>query len=156
MRSEFTDEVGHGSKKRVAQRRPSDSDKMTANQGRGGRKVRRSAQSHRIRPHGRVVQSPGASSESTQNGGPTVTPGSRREKEEKALCSDGPDSGAVLPCGARLGDPAIWTPLPPDPEEEPVLIARSKRNIPQQVISYEKREYAEPRRAGQEIQGPPK
>jgi len=55
-----------------------------------------------------------------------------------------------------MGDPAIWTPLPTDPEEAPVIIARSKRNIPGQVVVYEKREYTKPRRVEQENTGPSK
>ena len=142
--------------KGVAQRRSSQSWKMTAKQGRSGQKLRRRAHSQQGRPHGRVVQGPGVSSDLDQKGGSTGTPGPEREREDEALGSDRPSNGAVVPCGAQMGDPAIWTPLPTDPEEAPVIIARSKRNIPGQVVVYEKRKYTKPRRVEQENTGPSK
>ncbi|PVH76715.1 hypothetical protein DL98DRAFT_535496 [Cadophora sp. DSE1049] len=131
---------------------------MATNEGFQRLTIRRGAQFHQRRPHGTALSNSNSASDLDEVGESVGTPGQWRESGRGTSDDDGPSSETVLPCGARMGDPAIWTPLPQDPEELPVIVARSMRSIPQQVIVCNKLEYlsAKPPNAEPENRHPPK
>ncbi|KAH7369622.1 hypothetical protein BKA65DRAFT_544351 [Rhexocercosporidium sp. MPI-PUGE-AT-0058] len=73
-------------------------------------------------------------------------PGTWKDSDEETLIGDGPSNKLAVPSGLRTGDLAIWTPLPQDEAEGeveepylPIVVARSKRLIPKEVIVCQER-----------------
>ncbi|KAG4428604.1 hypothetical protein IFR05_015915, partial [Cadophora sp. M221] len=64
-------------------------------------------------------------------------PKHQKGSEEETLNGNSSPDNPRLPSGSRMGDPSIWTPLPDDDDEIsdlPMIVSRSKRTIPKQVI----------------------